>query len=56
MCTLSNHIREQTNWWEKAKDKDTVERWREEALQHDEGDLDESSRKLTPAMVKSCYL
>jgi hypothetical protein len=55
MCALSNHIREKPNWWEKAKDEVIVEKWREEALQQqEEAGVEGPSRKLTPAMVKSC--
>ena len=56
MCAFSHHIREKPNWWEKVKDKAIVEEWREGVLQQEEEDDMEASRKLTPAMVKSCPL
>ena len=57
MCALSHHIREKPNWWEKVKDKEIVEKWREEAssLQQGEEGEETPSRKLTPRMVKFCY-
>ena len=51
MCALSHRIREKPNWWEKVKDKATVEEWREEALQEEEEDDGAPSWNLTPAMV-----
>ena len=51
MCTLSNRIREEPNWWEKIKDKATVKRWKEEALRQEA-----PSKKITPAMVMPRYL
>jgi len=53
MCALSHRIREKPNWWEEVKDKVVVEKWREEALQHEEeeGDPNRPLRKLTPTMV-----
>ena len=56
MCALSNHIRERPNWWEEAKDKAVVDKWREEIQQQQEESGESASRRLTPAMVKSCYL
>ena len=54
MCALSNRIREEPDWWEKVMDKPTVEKWREEALQREAGQV--RWRELTPAMVKSRHL
>ena len=67
MCTLSNHIRETPNWWEEVKDEASVEKWREVALQQADSEEarrnapthrgdDGTSRRLTPAMVRSCSL
>jgi len=57
MCTLSNHIREKPNWWEKVKDEAIIEKWIEEALQQEEaGDETLPERRLTPTMVKFRYL
>jgi len=56
MCALSHHIREKPNWWEKVKDQVIVEKWREEALQQEEAGELPPSRKLTPTMVRFCYL
>jgi len=56
MCALSNHIRERPNWREEMRDTVIVKKWREEALQHEvEDDFEIPSRKLTSAMVRSCY-
>lgn len=56
MCALSHRIREQPGWWEKVKDKAAVRKWREEALQEEEENDVAPSWKLTPTMVRSCYL
>ena len=56
MCALSHHIREGPSWWEGLKDKATVKKWREEALQQEEENDEAPSWKLTPTMVKPCYL
>ena len=56
MCALSNHIRERPNWWEEVKDKATLENWREEILKQQGASEDAPSMKLTPAMVKICYV
>jgi len=56
MCALSNHIRERPNWWEEVKDKNLVEKWRGDILRQQEQSDEARSRKLTPAMVMSCYL
>lgn len=55
MCALSHNIREKSNWWEEMKDEVIVEKWREEALQHEVEYSAILSRKPTPAMVKGCY-
>ena len=51
MCALSNRIREEPVWWEKMENEETVERWREEALNQAENDELEQTWKLTPGMV-----
>ena len=57
MCALSNDIRERASWREEMKYGVIVERWRREVLEREEaGNLGKPSRRLTPAMVKSCYL
>jgi len=54
MCTLSNRIRERPNWWEEAKDKNVIAKWRKDILRQQETSGEPTSRRLTPAMVKSC--
>ena len=52
MCALSHRIREIPFWWEEER---AVERWREEALEQAENDIDEQQMwKLTPRMV--CFV
>lgn len=49
MCALSNAIREKPNWWEKIKDSAPVEKWKQEALDQQEGEY--RIRRLTKKMV-----
>ena len=56
MCALSNHIRERPSWWEEVKYQVIIDNWRAEILRREEASNEAPSRRLTPAMVKSCYL
>jgi len=56
MCAISSHIRERPNWWEEVKNKAVVETWRREIVQQQEASGESPSRRLTPTMVKTCYL
>ena len=49
MCALSSAIREKPNWWEKIKDPALVEKWKQEALDQQEGEY--RIRQLTERMV-----
>ena len=51
MCALSNVIREKLNWWEKIRDPALVEKWKQEALDQQEGEY--RTRQLTKRMVNA---
>lgn len=53
MCGLSNAIREKRDWWEKINDPALVEKWTQEALDHQKGEY--RIRQLTKRMVSIPY-
>lgn len=52
MCDLSNHIREQPDWWEKIENPVLVEKWKRQVLNSQE-DIIYRIRRLTERMVNA---